>query len=205
MKKMITWLTISALGTFAANVQDGDRIFKRFKGDVSLGYAAPIGSSSNGGVVFAMEPKFAVMDELSLGLRMEAAVTAKFSGTDIYGDAEVDNAKAFGSYLATADYYFTNNYPFRPFIGAGLGVFEVYDDENTLTEDPVTSVKFGGIVRTGMEIYHFRLGIEYNFIPTTNINSYTYDNMGNMITTKVASKNAYVGIKLGFVFGGAPR
>ena len=204
MKKLMFCLAISALGTVTTHAQDGDRIFKRFKGDLSLGYAAPIGSESNGGFIFAMEPKFAVMDQLALGLRMEAAITAKFSGTNMYGEAEVDNEKGYASYLATADYYFTNNYSFRPFIGAGAGVFGVVENENSLSEDPVTTMKFGGIIRTGMEIKHFRLGIEYNLVPNTMTNTYTYDNMGYPITTQVSTKNTYIGIKLGFVFGGGP-
>ena len=204
MKKMILCLAISALGTITTYAQDGERIFKRFKGDLSLGYAAPIGSESNGGFIFAMEPKFAVMDRLALGLRIEAAITAKFIGNDMYGEPQVDNAKGYASYLGTADYYFTNNYSFRPFIGGGAGVFGVVDDENSFTDDPVTSVKFGGVIRTGIEVKHFRLGIEYNFVPNTMTNIYTYDNLGNPITTQVSTKNTYVGIKLGFVFGGAP-
>ncbi|MDO9374278.1 MAG: hypothetical protein V4725_14940 [Bacteroidota bacterium] len=205
MKKMIFCLAVLAAGFHTASAQDDERIFKRFKGDVSLGYAAPIGSESDGGFIFAMEPKFGITDQLSLGLRMEAAVTAKFKGNDIYGDPQVDNARGYGSYLATADYYFTKNYSFRPFIGGGAGVFGVVDDENTFTEDPVTAVKFGGILRTGLEARHFRLGVEYNFVPSTMATIYTYDNLGNVTETRMSIKNTYVGIKLGFVFGGGLR
>ena len=118
MKKLLCCIALAAISHSTIFAQDGERIFKRFKGDVSLGYAAPLGSESNGGVLFAMEPKFAIIDQLAVGLRIEGAVMAKFSGNDIYGNADVSDAKAAASYLATADYYFTNNYSFRPFVGA---------------------------------------------------------------------------------------
>src|SRR6188508_1166306 len=101
MKKLTLCLAIAAIGMLTASAQEGERKFKRFKGDVSLGYAAPLSSNADGGVLFAMEPKFGVMDQLSLGLRIEGAVMAKFA--DYNGSNGVDNAKAEASYLATAD------------------------------------------------------------------------------------------------------
>lgn len=204
MKKIFFCLAIVTLGNFTAQAQDGERIFKRFKGDVSLGYAAPLGPGSNGGMLFAMEPKLAIIDQLAVGLRIEAAVMAKFSGTDIYGDPQVSDAKGSGSYVATADYYFTNNYSFRPFIGGGAGVFSLVFDDSNYDDDVVTATKFGGLIRVGGEVKHFRFGVEYNFIPATEVNSYSYDNLGNPITTKMSLKNSYIGIKLGVCFGGGP-
>ena len=189
MKKLIFCLVIATTGTLCANAQDGERVFKKFKGDVSLGYAAPLGSNSNGGVLFAMEPKFAVMDKLCIGLRIEAAVMARFTGTYNNGNAEVDDAKAAASYVATADYYFTNNYSFRPFVGAGLGVFGIAEiDDINNSDEAVTATKFGGIIRAGGEVKHFRFGVEYNIIPNTNNRDFN-----NIITI---SKNSYIGIKL---------
>lgn len=186
MKRLICCLAIAAIGTLTATAQDGERNFKRFKGDLSLGYAAPLGASSNGGI-FALEPKFGVMDKLYLGLRMEGAVI------DFNGDL-----RSLSSYIATADYYFTKNYSFRPFVGAGAGIFEIVND--VFNSDHVSKFKFGGIIRAGAEVKHFRFGIEYNFIPDTDITA--YDNVGNV--TKGKSKTGYIGIKAGFCFGGGP-
>ena len=91
----------------AQNYGSGDRIFKKFKVDVSLGYAMPQETSGPGkkaGVLFAIEPKYAVMDELSVGLRMEGAAMAN---VDMEG--EKGHIKVNSSYLATGDYYFSNN------------------------------------------------------------------------------------------------
>src|SRR6188474_2685679 len=119
MKKLLFCIALVALANLSVSAQDDERIFKRFKGDVSLGYAAPLATGANGGFLFAMEPKYALMDQLSVGLRMEGAITGKFKKDDVYGDAELEDAKGLGSYIATADYYFNNNYSFRPFVGAG--------------------------------------------------------------------------------------
>ena len=197
MKKLIFCVAIAATTFLTTNAQDGERIFKKFKGNVSLGYAAPLGSSMPGGIVFALEPKFALMDKLSVGLRMEGAVFGNFSNTLIY---ENENANTTESYLATADYYFTDNYSFRPFAGAGAGAFILTTDALNFN-DKRTSAKFGGLIRAGAEVKHFRFGVEYNFVPQTDL--ITYDTYGNASSAK--SKNSYVGIKAGFCFGGGPR
>lgn len=195
MKKFTLCLAIAAIGMLTAGAQDGQRKFKRFKGDVSLGFAAPLGSGADGGVLFAMEPKFAVMDQLSLGLRIEGAALVRYADYN-NGNNDLDNAKVEGSYVATADYYFTNNYSFRPFVGAGAGIFGVgHVDENTNDDNFETEKKFGGIIRAGGEVKHFRFGIEFNIIPTTThtLNGFT-----------TTSKNSYIGLKLGVCFGGGP-
>jgi opacity protein-like surface antigen len=196
MRKLTLCLAIAAIGTLSASAQDGERIFKRFKGDVSLGYAKPLGSSSSGGALFAMEPKFGVMDNLSIGLRIEVAVMARLNSDN----SDLDNAKAAASYVATADYYFTNNYSFRPFVGGGVGVFGIAEVDNSYNsgDDIPTTTKFGGIIRAGAEVKHFRFGVEFNIIPNS-----TYQYIGNPAPVNV--KNSYIGIKVGFCFGGGPR
>ncbi|MBC7889547.1 MAG: hypothetical protein H7Z13_16840 [Ferruginibacter sp.] len=196
MKK---FLIISAIFAMAfstkTNAQDEDAAFKPFKVDVSGGYALPIGGSgSKGGFLFAIEPKYAVMPQLSLGLRVEAAITISGiqSNGDVYSNA---SAKAASSYLATGDYYFSNN-DFRPFIGAGAGIYQTAGvslaDDNTNT---ATGSKFGGIIRGGFEYKHGRFGVEYNLVgktvspKTTTSESYEI-------------KNAYIGIKFGVCIGG---
>ena len=74
MKKQFSILTVLfllfALTMQAQDENSGGRIFKKFKVDVSFGYAMPQESQGPGnkaGVLFAIEPKFAVIDELSVG------------------------------------------------------------------------------------------------------------------------------------------
>src|SRR6476661_7101354 len=117
MKKVFLICAFMA-GAFFSNAQT----FKPFKVDLATGYAVPSGKGSKGGIVLAIEPKYAINDNISLGLRMEAAITARgyvaSNGQEVSGDV-----KASGSYLATGDYYFNTN-KFRPFVGMGVGLFK---------------------------------------------------------------------------------
>jgi outer membrane protein W len=161
--------------------------FKPFKVDVSLGYANPRGNIAKAGVLFALEPKYALADALSLGLRWEGALTAAIH-YNANGQSVTSDVNALSSYLVTADYYFSNN-RFRPFAGAGTGLYRVAnisaDDEdvNDPNYSPSTeySSKYGFMLRGGFEFGHFRAGLEYNII---------------------GERNNYLGIKLGVCFGG---
>ena len=195
MKQLILCLALTAIGISTITAQDGERIFKRFKGDVSLGYAQRLGNGGAGGVLFAMEPKFAILDQLWVGLRIEGAVMSKaISSNNVYSD---DDAILSGSYVATADYYFTNNYSVRPFVGGGVGVFSIVSDLTDYYDDNL-SYKFGGLIRAGVEIKHFRFGLEYNMTPAAT--SYS---LGTPST--VSGTTSYIGIKAGVCFGGGPR
>jgi outer membrane protein W len=161
--------------------------FKPFKVDASIGYANPKGNVAKAGVLFALEPKYALADAFSLGLRWEGALTAAIhynaNGQSITGDVN-----ALSSYLLTGDYYFSNN-RFRPFAGAGTGLYRVAnidaDDEdvNDPNYAPSTdySSKYGFMLRGGFEFGHLRAGLEYNII---------------------GERTNYLGLKLGITFGG---
>ena len=201
MKNVLAIFILSSILSLSAKSQESD--LKPFKVDVSLGYAIPGGKGAKGGVLFAVEPKYAVMSSLSLGLRMEGAVVARFSGYDENGDAMDASVKASGSYLVTGDYYFTDNYSFRPFAGGGAGIFSMATAEMNSNSGEVSGgTKFGGMIRGGFELSHFRLGLEYNIIPKTTFTG--YDENGE-ITTGLTSKNGYIGIKVGVCIGGGPR
>jgi hypothetical protein len=201
MKKALFLLTLGTIVSFSSFAQDSD--LKPFKVDVSGGYAIPGGSGSKGGALLVVEPKYAVMPNLSLGLRMEVAIVARASGFDANGDLLDVELKGSSSYLATGDYYFSDNYSFRPFAGAGGGLFQLASASvsGNGSESSGASSKFGGMIRAGIEVSHFRLGLEYNLIPKSTLDG--YDSNGN--PAKVISKNSYIGIKLGVCFGGGPR
>lgn len=97
----------------------------------------------------------------------------------VRSEIETDEASDRMSFLATADYYFnTNN--FRPFLGAGAGLFrtDIFQN-NTFTNT------FGFMPRIGVEFGHRRLSVEYN--------------VGGKVRN---AKNSYVGFKFGYFFGG---
>ena len=199
MKNVLAIIVLSSILSLSAKSQEGEDL-KPFKVDVSVGYAIPGGEGSKGGVLFAIEPKYSVMSNLALGLRMEGAIVARFSGYDQDGNIQDVSVKAAGSYLATGDYYFKDNYSFRPFAGAGAGIFTIASAEVNSTSGEVSGgSKFGGMVRAGFEAGHFRLGLEYNIVPKTKFDG--FDENGNP-TTVLTSNNSYIGIKLGVCIGG---
>jgi outer membrane protein W len=177
---MLLSLTQFSIAQEAAST-DG-RVFKKFKTDVSLGYAIPKGEQSDGGVLFAIEPKYAITDQINVGLRIEVAVTANI---DEVGDQS--KATGNGSYLLTGDYYFTTN-KFRPFAGLGGGFYTTAtvdaNTELTSSGDLPTDSNFGFMARAGFEYGHLRMGFEYNFLK---------ENAG------------YLGLKLGVVIGGGRK
>jgi outer membrane protein W len=193
--KKITFSILMLCAVVIVNAQE----FKPFKVDISTGYAIPSGKGSKGGVLFVVEPKYAVMDALSVGLRMEAAVMAR--GSDLYGDNASVDVKAAASYLLTGDYYFSSNKA-RPFAGAGVGIFSLASASvNSTTETSGASSKFGGMIRAGVELGHFRFGVEYNLVPSSDVAG--FDTNGNPTTGK--AKNGYIGIKIGGVIGGGRK
>jgi hypothetical protein len=199
MKKAL-FLTVFSLHMLISRAQNSERIFNPMKVDVSLGGAIPQGAGDKGGGLFVVEPKYAVADQFWVGLRIEAAVTARaLEYSD--GTASSTNVGASVSYLITGDYYFTTT-NFRPFIGAGAGLFRLasasVDDFSGNSSEIASATKFGEMLRVGFELNHFRFGVEYNLVGNTNVNS--FDANGDPITAQY--KNNYVGIKAGFVFGG---
>ena len=201
MKNKFLLFALGTIMSFSAIAQSESDL-KPFKVDLSLGYAIAGGSGAKSGILFAVEPKYAVMSNLSVGLRMEAAVIARFSGYDAEGSPNNASVKAAGSYLATGDYYFSYNYSFRPFAGAGAGIFSLASAEVNSTQEGVSAgTKFGGMIRGGIEMSHFRLGLEYNIVPKTTFTG--FDSNGD--EAKLTSKNGYIGIKLGVCIGGGPR
>jgi outer membrane protein X len=201
MKNLLLILSLSTVVSLSAKSQES--VFKPFKVDVSLGYARPGGDGAKGGILFAVEPKYAIIPSLSVGLRMEAALVARFSGYDENGDAMDASVKGSASYIATGDYYFRANKDFRPFTGGGVGIYSIAGIEASDNSGEVSAgSKFGGLVRSGFEYGHFRFGIEYNIVPKTKFAG--VDGDGNP-TTGLTSDNSYLGIKLGVCFGGGRK
>ena len=134
--------------------------------------------------MFAIEPKYALNDNLTLGLRMEGAATVQ--GTVVNGEMNQGDVKVSSSYLATADYFFSTN-RFRPFAGAGAGIFSNASanlDAQT-SKDVQKGSRFGFAPRAGFEIGHFRTAVEYNVAGKTG-----------------TANHNYIGIKIGFFLGG---
>ena len=172
------------LAIYSANAQS--TTFKPFKVDFSLGYAVPAGEGNKAGVLFAIEPKYSINDNITVGIKYEGALMGR-SYTDANGELQSLDVKAAGAYQFTGDYYFNTN-RFRPFAGLGLGFLKVGSiqfDNGSGTGDISYDMTFAGTPRIGFEFGHFRLAMEYTMAGKTGLFS-----------------NNYLGIKLGFFAGG---
>lgn len=218
MKKLTLLFTFFAvlicIHSFGQSEKEtGKGEFKNFKVDVSSGYAIPTsgGGGSKGGALVAIEPKYAVMQNLSVGLRLEGAATE--SGINLTTGTTSGNAsvKAAVSYIVTGDYYFSDNNT-RPFLGAGAGIFQtkgIAVSSTSANPNIGEGSKFGGMIRGGMEYKHLRIGVEYNIVSKTTVPAYTYSNGTTPPTSTTIPaydiKNGYIGLKLGVVIGGGRK
>ena len=190
MKKIFfAFLFMLAVAQVAQAQEEG-----KFRVGLEAGYTMP---SGGGGVLFAVEPKYNVADNMNIGIRFESAAMAKnVSAGPVSAEASLT---ASVSYSGTFDYYFNSgSSSFAPFLGAGAGYsslgsigFDINDvEEIEGGADLEVDGKFGGLLRAGFEAGKFRLAATYNLIGKTDLGE------GAEI------KNSYLGISLGFYLGG---
>src|SRR6266542_2719344 len=177
--KLILFLFLSLHALINAFAQS--RTYKPFKLDLAIGLLFPTGNTFlDERFLFAMEPKYNLTDQLSLGLRMEVAPYTNFAGS-----SNEFVVKSVSSYLLTSDYFFNNAKKFRPFIGIGTGIFLQTIRSNGFPIVTTKEKKFGLETRVGLERNHFRLALEYNT---------TFNNQ--------ESKMNYISLKMGvFLWG----
>jgi outer membrane protein X len=173
----------------------------KFRVGLDFGY---VPAGGGGGGLVSLEPKFNIKDNMNVGLRLGGAAVVRDL---VINSNDEFTAKVAGisSFVGTYDYYFhKSGSSFAPYIGGGVGYYSLanveLDDtainEGSSTElNPAVSGVFGGLVRGGFEWAGFRMGLEYNFLPESDIE----DVNGTKVGT---AKNAYVGIHIGFFVGG---
>lgn len=211
MKKYLV-LTLLFASLFSNSFsQDNERKFQKFKGLISLGYAAfPGNSDIKSGFIFSLEPKYGIMDQLYVGARVELNILAKeLKNSNGTSDGDV-KVKVYESFVATADYYFTKDFKVRPFVSLGGGAYYVASantqyDYNT-SDGTNATIKFGGLARVGVDLRHFNIAVEYNLVPKSKATYTAYNSStGNYVDVTEISKNSYIGIKAGYFFGGGNR
>lgn len=140
---------------------------------------------------------------MNVGLTIGIAGIAR----DVQDDVNSPSAKiaANTSFAYTYDYYFHKSgsgSSFTPYVGAGLKYYslanvEIYNTDNNLPDgfSPAVNGKMGGLIRAGFEWGKFRMGLEYNLLPDSDLE----DLNDNIVGT---AKNGYLGIHIGFFVGG---
>jgi hypothetical protein len=168
MKKICLVCLLNLTVTVAANAQD----YKKLKVGFGFVLADFIGKYENFTYPFVtLEPAYRVRDDLAIGLRIEA--TAGVGGTcacEMHG---------IGSYTVNGQYYLSA-YKFRPFVGAGLGLYAGAE------------TKFGFYPRAGFDLGHFSFSLDYNLL------------QANKIYNTSLNTN-YLGFRIGFFVGGGRK
>ena len=125
-----------------------------------------------------IEPKYNITDNSNIGIRFGVAASSSDFDTNV--DANL-------SILGTYDYYFSNGKSSTaPFLGGGLGYYVLGEVDNSVN----LGEQFGAIIRGGVEFGKFRLALEYNILPKTDLE------FGESV------KNSYFGASIGFYAGG---
>jgi hypothetical protein len=168
----------------------------KFRVGLDLGYAAP--TNGGGGIMFSIEPKYNIKDNMNVGLRIGGAGMAREVESD--GITISGNLSANGSYVATYDYYFSREgKTFVPYLGAGAGYYELanleFDNVSSGSYQVDGNGKMGGLLRGGFEWSKFRMGLECNLVPKSTLKNTNGANVGSI-------SNSYFGFHLGFYVGG---
>lgn len=195
MKRVLPILAVVMLASIASHAQE----YKAFKVGIGLGYGVP--SEGSGGVLVYLEPAYRVNDQIAVGLRLESAA---FLGQPISGTPYTTSAFGVGSFTINGQYYFGNS-TFRPFVGAGLGMFTAAGTSTDLggTGFAVTAsaTLFGFYPRVGFDLGHFNVSLDYNLIPSQETDVV----IGGFVTGKQTTNYSYIGIRVGASIGGGKK
>lgn len=146
------------------NVTAQDRQFKPFKVEIAGGVGVP--TSGRVGYLLSLEPKYALNDQVTIGLRTESFVIFQkpFANLSTVGTLHIR------SYSLSSDRYFKLGGQTRLSTGAAIGIYQYArgtanrDDYKSLTLNEFSSIKPGIAPRIGLELSHFRVGVEYNLV-----------------------------------------
>lgn len=172
-----------------------------FRVGMDLGYTVP--SSGGGGLLFYLEPKYNIQDNLNIGLRFGTAAMVRDLVYYDITDEITGKISANASVALTADYYFnTPGKNFAPFLGGGLSYmnFASLEWDSDIDDEILVGafdIKYAlaPFLRGGFETGKFRLSLDYNFVPKSEI----INSQGAVIGE---SGNSYLGIAIGFYVGG---
>lgn len=172
-----------------------------FRFQMDLGAAIP--NEGGIGALINLEPQILIKDNLAFGLRLGVAALAKdvtyYSIPDDYNGEVAANSSISG----TLNYYINNgNSRVAPYIGAGFGYYALSNiqvEDTNIDDDDIgnleASFAWAPMIRAGVELGKFRLGAEYNFVPSSDLQNVSGQVVGEAI-------NQYFGFTFGFFVGG---
>ncbi len=152
------------------------------------------------------EPRYQITDNSTVGLRLGYIwVLDRYNSTPNDSPYDIEVGYLFDTFNvlhASATYefkYLTSlNIKFQPFIGGGIGIYalENVDEVRNIATDEVFEGRIkaqpGVLLRGGFELGAFRMGLEYNILPESDIEIPT----GAVIGT---SRSSFPTFFLGFI------
>lgn len=132
-------------------------VYKKFKIDLMAGYSHYLEEGIyNYGFNFSIEPKYNVLDNLAVGLKVEAV------DFRLVYDSVVEDFNVASAALSTE--YYLGKKVFRPFFGMSVGYYLMASTYNSVFEKEDTETReFGGGPKLGFQVGHFRFATEMNF------------------------------------------
>jgi len=204
MKKALLLLLILAVGG-SSYAQE----YRKLKGSFHFGYVSPQGGG--GGFGYAIEPGYRITDQLAINLRLEGTIFTRDLDPI---DGQTLDVGIGGIFSTTVNgVYYLMDGKFRPFVGAGLGMYfpasvsvEASVDgggatsgtSSTLEPDPA----FGFYPRIGFDFGHFNFVIDYNIVSDSESETTTVVTETNGVTTSTTEvketltlENSYLMVK----------
>lgn len=196
MKKITAILLLLLVTQLSFAQQKG-----RFRFSTDIGVAIP--KDGGIGALVNLEPQFLLKDNLAFGMRFGVAGLAKdvtyFNMQKKYQGEVAANVSVAGT---ITHFFNTGKSNVAPYLGAGFGYFAlsaVEIDQSFTAPAEIGNLEadfaWAPIVRAGVELRKFRMGVEYNFVPNRNLQNLSGAFIGEAI-------NHYAGFTLGYTIGG---
>jgi outer membrane protein W len=173
--------------------------------DTTITFASGTGADvAEYGIGAAVEPKYNLTDNLSIGARIEGAVLVPES-VSVGEDSVSIGVRAFSAYLAKVDYYLTTS-SVRPFVGLGAGLYRIAGVEQSAGSSGVVQrgeafSGFGVAPQLGVNFGGFRLAGTYHFI-TGGDRLVVTQAVGTTAPVERTMPTSYFALELGGTFGG---
>jgi outer membrane protein X len=156
------------------------------------------------GVGAAIEPKFNLTDQLSIGFRLEGAALIPQS-VSVGSQSVSMGARAISAYLAKAEYYLTTS-DVRPYVGIAAGLYDIAGAGQTVGSGGVVQQAeafrgFGIAPQIGVNFGGFRLGATYHII-TGGDRVVVTQAVGSTVPERHTMPSNYFALELGGTFGG---
>jgi outer membrane protein X len=172
--------------------------------DVSFNFVYGDADVREYGVGGAVEPKYNLTDQLSIGVRLEGAALIPES-VSMDGDSVSMGARALSAYLAKAEYYLTTS-DVRPFVGIAAGLYDIGGGSQSVGSAGIVQQAeafrgFGFAPQVGVNFGGFRLAGTYHII-TGGDRVVVTQAVGAPVPERRSMPTNYFALELGGTFGG---